>query len=69
MHATTDLFLVGWANVETCHHNGCSWHQVEFGVGGAIVRRPNKIAGEKQEQVQVSLETFKSIFFLVFLLQ
>lgn len=47
MHATTDLFLVGWANVETCHHNGCSWHQVEFGVGGAIVRRPNKIAGEK----------------------
>lgn len=47
MLATTDLFLVGWANVETCHHNGCSWHQVEFGVGGAIVRRPNKIAGKK----------------------
>lgn len=34
------LFLVGGADVEAGHHDGCPWHQVEFGVGGAIVCRP-----------------------------
>lgn len=37
---TRYLFLVGRADIEAGHHDGCPWHQVEFGVGGAIVSRP-----------------------------
>lgn len=34
------LLFVGWADVEAGHNDSCPWHQVEFGVGGPIVSRP-----------------------------
>lgn len=34
------LLLVGRADVEAGHHDGRPRHQVEFGVRGAVVRRP-----------------------------
>lgn len=42
------LFLVGRADVEAGHHNGSPWHQVEFGVGGAIVSRPKSRQKEQE---------------------
>lgn len=40
MDTSSYLFLVGRTDVEAGDHDGCPWHQVEFGVGGAIVGRP-----------------------------
>lgn len=34
------LLFVGRADVEAGHNDSCPWHQVEFGVGGPIVSRP-----------------------------
>lgn len=31
------LLLIGRADVEAGDHDGGSWHQVDFGVGGAVV--------------------------------
>lgn len=42
------LFLVGRADVKAGHHNGSPWHQVEFGVGGAIVSRPKSRQKEQE---------------------
>lgn len=32
------LLLISGADVEAGDHDGGSWHQVDFGVGGAVVR-------------------------------
>ena len=34
------LFLGGGADVEADHHDGRPGHQVQFGVGAAVIRRP-----------------------------
>lgn len=31
------LLLIGRADVEAGDHDGGSWHQVDFGIGGAVV--------------------------------
>lgn len=46
------LFLVGWADVEAGHHDCCTRHQVEFGVGSAVVSRP------EGKQTKTTLRTF-----------
>lgn len=47
------LFLIGRADVEAGHYNGCPWHQVEFGVGGAIVGRSESRQTEIQPKWQL----------------
>lgn len=60
MDTSSYLFLVGRADVEAGHHDGCPWHQVEFGVGGAIVSRPKSRQTKTKEQIAVSEETFRT---------
>ncbi len=59
MDTSSYLFLVGRTDVEACHHDGCPWHQVEFGVGGAIVGRP--------ESRQTKTSTSKKLFVRILL--
>lgn len=43
------LLLVGGTNVEVGDDDGCPWHQVELGVSGSIIARPEKTKTDKTQ--------------------